>query len=133
MSLNTVAGATPWIVVEVTHLAYWPDVGVPLLETLPPPTAVALACPGVEKSQVIDAVLVSTRSAVSVASEAAVTYSAVVGAPPPPPPPAAAMASATYFASTAPIATRADKGSRAASNLFLNGTAPGGCRADDHH
>src|SRR6478735_12303012 len=86
MSLNTVGGATPWIVVAVTHLAYCPNVGVPELLTLPPPAVVlALAWPGVVKSQVIVAVLISTRSLVRVASVAAVMYSALVGAPPPPP------------------------------------------------
>src|SRR6188768_3067414 len=86
MSVSTVAAATPWIVVAVTHLAYCPTVGVPELLTLPPPAAVlALAWPGVVKSQVIDAVLVSTRSLVSVASADAVMYSAPTGAPPPPP------------------------------------------------
>src|SRR5262245_28366373 len=32
---------TPWIVVALVHCAHWPLVGVPTLETLPPPPGVA--------------------------------------------------------------------------------------------
>src|SRR5258707_9122101 len=83
MSLRTVAGATPSIVVAVTHLPYCNAAGVPEFETLPPPAAVeALAWPGVVKSQVIEAVFVRTRSAVKVAFADEVIYSAFSGAPP---------------------------------------------------
>ena len=121
MSESTVAVDTPWMVVAVAHLAYCPDVGVPELLTLPPPAEVlALAWPGVVKSQVIDAVLVSTRSVVSVASVAAVIYCASLRAPPPP-------------VEVMPSALRAAVGIARGVELMAPGTIWAGRRHPAHH
>src|SRR5262245_14690038 len=126
-SLRTVAGATPWMVVAVTHLAYCPAVGVPLLLTLPP-VAGAAQVPSARRKLLVPPPLAGTSPCATFVNN----VPEIVMAPPtemplpaeivtvpvcpliedtPPPPPVLVM----------PSALRAVYGSRAASKSRRNG------------